>query len=86
MTDRHSGIFYKAVAIEDDAQREAYLQESCGDDPALLERVKELLDAAGDDNESLFRPFAALPRDEDELPEMAQLELPRDFGNYRLEE
>jgi hypothetical protein len=41
MTERH--LFDVAVAIGDPARRRAYLEDACRDDPALRERVEQLL-------------------------------------------
>jgi len=46
-------IFLAADAIDDPGEREAFLLEGCGDDTAMLSRLRELLEL-GDDDDALL--------------------------------
>ena len=43
-------IFLEADALEDPEAREAFLREKCGDDEEMLERLRDLLELAGDED------------------------------------
>ena len=89
MTER--AIFLEADAIEDAEARDAFLRERCGDDAAMLERLRELLEL-GDDDDGLLAldpgEFVALrtARDsvEQGLAEQEQFLLQLGSGNQQL--
>jgi len=86
MSSRLSGIFTEAIAIADLKEQEAFLKKSCKDDPELLEQVRKLVNASNEARDSIFRPFAVLPKENSSSKETIELELPKMFGGYRLEE
>ena len=44
-------LFLEADSIDDPHAREAFLREQCGEDEAMLGRLRELLDLAGDEED-----------------------------------
>jgi hypothetical protein len=55
------GIFLAAVDIQEPAERAAFLDRSCGGDPALRQRVEDLLRAYGQSDGPLDNPFVLQP-------------------------
>ena len=49
-------IFWQALELDDPAARERYLQEACGNEPALLKSVRQLVLAHDDGNTLLDHP------------------------------
>lgn len=84
-------IFSGALEHREDAIREAYLKEACGNDTDLEREVRELLRSHAATSGSFSRPFATLPelaqeRSEDFVSD-PWLDLPTPFGDrYVLEE
>jgi len=78
-TDEKS-IFTAAIAMRTPAEREAYLEEACGPDPALRARICALLDARGIESDFLaeFSPTPeTLVNDLEETPGTM-------IGRYRI--
>ncbi len=78
MDDREEIIFEAALRISSAAEREAYLEEACGDDLTLLSSVRSLLEAyaAG---EFLEQTIPAIAAAKEQAPG-----LPLSIGPYRL--
>lgn len=82
MSDKTDELFFKAREIADPAERQAFLQEACGDAPELVARVQGLL-AAEEQAEGYFG---------DTLPDHPGIEEPADsiehsgltIGRYKL--
>gem|GEM_PF-3088788 len=80
-------VFLAAVAIEDDGEREAFLQDACADDPDLLARVRTMLDeddvSLGPLDRSVGSVFAGLPIDHRASVSSSD-EPPRSLGGYEI--
>ncbi len=82
--DRMWEIFHAALD-EEEGQREAFVREACGDDPALRALVEELMaahDPAAAELDSPLVPAELGPSDEDECP----ARIGEEIGPYKLEE
>ena len=73
-------LFNEALRLPD-SKRQAFLQQACGDDLALIAEVQELLDAdaAADPIDDIVGDAARRSVDRD-----ADARLAQEFGNYRL--
>jgi len=74
-TDKEESLFTAALEIPQPAEREAFLNRACADDPALLDRVKRLLDADAQ-SERVFAGCisSASHLQDDQPPQLAGLE------------
>ena len=78
------GIFLAAVDIADAAERAAFIERSCGDDPALRQRVEDLLRAYGQSGGPLEKLAAALAATE--IAEPIREQVGATIGPYKLME
>ena len=80
--EREREIYFAALEKKTGGSRDAYLQETCGDDAAMLARVYEMLDRhAGDETETFLTP-RDIPQ-----PPGTLMEREGDMvGNYKLVE
>ena len=78
------GIFLAALDIADAAERAAFVDHSCGDDPALRQRVDELLRAYGQPDGPLDKLAAALASTQ--LGEPIREQVGTSIGRYKLME
>jgi serine/threonine protein kinase len=78
------GIFLAAVDIADAAERAAFVERSCGDDPALRQRVEDLLRAYGQSGGPLDKLAAALASTE--IAEPIREQVGATIGPYKLME
>jgi hypothetical protein len=78
------GIFLAALDVADAAERGAFVERSCGDDPALRQRVEDLLRAYGQSGGPLDKLAAAIAPTE--LAEPIQEQVGATIGPYKLME
>src|SRR5580658_4204441 len=78
------GIFLAALDIADAAEWAAFVERSCGDDPALRQRVEDLLRAYGQSGGPLDKLAAALASTE--IAEPIREQVGATIGPYKLME
>jgi serine/threonine protein kinase len=78
------GIFLAALDVADAADRAAFVERSCGDDPALRQRVEDLLRAYGQSGGPLDKLAAAMAPTK--LAEPIQEQVGATIGPYKLME
>ena len=78
------GIFLAALDIQDPAERAAFLEQSCGGDAALRQRVEDLLRAYGEPDGPLDKLAAALAPTQ--LGEPIREQVGTTIGPYKLME
>ncbi len=78
------GIFLAALDVADAAERAAFVERSCGDDPALRQRVEDLLRAYGQSGGPLDKLAAAMASTK--IAEPIQEQVGATIGPYKLME
>jgi serine/threonine protein kinase len=86
-TDKEESLFSEALEIPQPAEREAFLNRACADNPALLDRVKRLLDADAQ-SERVFAGCisSASHLQDDQPPQLAGLEADESPGTELSDE
>ncbi|MEM7396670.1 MAG: protein kinase, partial [Verrucomicrobiota bacterium] len=80
-------LFLEAIAIESDEERHAWLVRECGDDEAMIRRVKKLLKGHGGMDALLdLGGMPSFSRGPDALSEPTGEEIPPVIGPYTLED